>query len=229
MTTSTVHESVLLWLRDDPSRLSALLTITGHSPCPPTLTVVDSTLRAIVPVEVSPDLVRRDSESSRWVLVEVQRRPDEAKGRRWPMAMATMADRHGMRGELVVITASAAVARWAKYVAAHECGETRWGVTPTVLLLGVEEAEAVLLYGAPELGVFAAWVLQDRHGPRALDIARRAFERAEYIADAALRDQTRWSLWSVLHPVIVKKLRSAVMIDIDQLPRNPPSKNGWPS
>ena len=112
MTTSTVHESVLLWLRDDPSRLSSLLVLTGHPPCPPMLTVEDSALRVIVPIEVSPDLVLRDLETSEWVLVEVQRRPDEAKARRWPMAMAAMADRHGPRGELVVITASAAVARW---------------------------------------------------------------------------------------------------------------------
>ena len=221
MTTSTVHESVLLWLRDDPSRLSALLTLTGHAPCPPTLTVEDSALRALVPIEVSPDLVLRDPQPSRWVLVEVQRRPDEAKARRWPLAMAAMADRHGPRGELVVITASSAVARWAKRVAAHASGETRWGVTPTVLLLGPAEADAVLRDGAPELAVFAAWVLQDRHGSNALALARRAFARAEDIADAALRGQTRWSILSVLHPVIVEKLRSAVMIDISQLPRNP--------
>ncbi len=112
MTTSTVHESVLLWLRDDPSRLSTLLVLTGHPPCPPMLTVEDSALRVIVPIEVSPDLVLRDPETSQWVLVEVQRRPDEARARRWPMAMAAMADRHGPRGELVVITASSAVARW---------------------------------------------------------------------------------------------------------------------
>ena len=147
MTTSTVHESVLLWLRDDPSRLSSLLVLTGHPPCPPMLTVEDSALRVIVPIEVSPDLVLRDLETSEWVLVEVQRRPDEAKARRWPMAMAAMADRHGPRGELVVITASSAVARWAKRVARHEKGETRWGVTPTVLLLGVAEAEVVFPLG----------------------------------------------------------------------------------
>ena len=147
MTTSTVHESVLLWLRDDPSRLSSLLVLTGHPPCPPMLTVEDSALRVIVPIEVSPDLVLRDLETSEWVLVEVQRRPDKAKARRWPMAMAAMADRHGPRGELVVITASSAVARWAKRVARHEKGETRWGVTPTVLLLGVAEAEVVFPLG----------------------------------------------------------------------------------
>ena len=75
--------------------------------------------------------------------------------------------------------------------------------------------------GAPELAAFAAWVLQDRHGPGALALAPRAFRRTDDIGDASLRGQTRWSILSVLHPAIVEQLRSAVMIDIEQLPKNP--------
>ncbi|MBK6535028.1 MAG: hypothetical protein IPF99_37450 [Deltaproteobacteria bacterium] len=61
MTPSNAHESVLLWLRDDPSRLSTLLALTGHAPCSSTLAVEDSALRAAYPIEVTPDLVLRRS------------------------------------------------------------------------------------------------------------------------------------------------------------------------
>ncbi|MBK8691188.1 MAG: hypothetical protein IPN17_02480, partial [Deltaproteobacteria bacterium] len=54
MAPSTVHESLLLWLRDDPSQLSTLLGLLGHEPCPTTLTVEDSALRVAFPVEVTP-------------------------------------------------------------------------------------------------------------------------------------------------------------------------------
>jgi hypothetical protein len=63
MSPTTVHESVLLWLRDDPSRLSALLEVTGHERWSVSLSVEDSALRSALPVEVTPDLVLRDA---RW-------------------------------------------------------------------------------------------------------------------------------------------------------------------
>ena len=90
MAPSTVHELALLWLRDDPSQLAALLALTHHAPCPVDVVVEDSALRAAFPVEVTPDLVLRDPGTGRWLLVEVQRRPDEAKARRWPLAMAAL-------------------------------------------------------------------------------------------------------------------------------------------
>lgn len=221
MTPSNAHESVLLWLRDDPSWLSTLLGLTGHEPCSPTLIVEDSALRAAYPIEVSPDLVLRDPISGHWVLVEVQRQPDEAKARRWFLAMAAMANQHGPHGELVVITPSRAVARWALDIANHRCGGTRWGVTPTVLRLGPKEADAVLTNGPPELAVFAAWVMQGRRGAEAIDLARRAITRAETITEAQLRARIQWSILTVLHPAVVEKMRSVTMIDISQLPRNP--------
>ena len=127
MSPSTAHESVLLWLRDDPSWLRALLELTGHAPCPATLVVEDSALRVAFPVEVAPDLVLRDGEQ--WVFVEIQRHRDPEKARRWPLAMAAMANRYGPAGELVVITHSASVARWASRAAMHGTGGTRWRST----------------------------------------------------------------------------------------------------
>ncbi|MDO9020951.1 MAG: hypothetical protein Q8S73_00315, partial [Deltaproteobacteria bacterium] len=167
MPPTTVHESVLLWLRDDPSQLCTLLDLTGHAPCPSQLEVEDSALRKGLTVDVTPDLVLRSPASHevrRWVLIEVQRQRDAEKARRWPLAMATMGDRYGPDGELIVITASASVARWARRVASHRRGGTRWGVEPTVLLLGPAEAEAILAKGPPEMAVFAAWVTQGRKG-----------------------------------------------------------------
>jgi len=135
--------------------------------------------------------------------------------------MAAMANQHGPHGELIVITHSASVARWALHVASHRSGGTRWGVTPTVLRLGPKQADALLANGPPELSVFAAWVMQNRRGPGAVDLARRAIARTEAIADAQLRQRIQWSILTVLHPAVVEKVRSIAMIDISQLPRNP--------
>ena len=219
MSSSTAHESVLLWLRDDPSWLCALLKLTGHAPCSATLAVQDSALREAFPLEVTPDLVLRDG--ARWMVVEIQRRRDPEKARRWPLAMAAMSNCYGPDGELVVITHSAAVARWALHVAVRQTGATRWGVVPTVVLLGRAEAEAILATAAPEMAVFAAWVMQERFGRVAADLARRALERAETVADARLRRVTKEGILAVLHPTLTEKLRSALMIDINQLPKNP--------
>ena len=122
MSSSTAHESVLLWLRDDPSWLRALLELTGHAPCSATLAVQDSALREAFPLEVTPDLVLRDGE---------------------------------------------------------------------------------------------------RFGRVAADLARRALERAETVADARLRRVTKEGILAVLHPTLTEQLRSALMIDINQLPKNP--------
>ena len=118
------------------------------------------------------------ADAGKWAVVEVQRRIDAAKARRWPLAMALMGDRYGVDGELVVITASSRVASWARGAAVHRSGETRWGVRPTVLHLGPQEAERILAEGAPEMAVFAAWVMQQRRGAQAAAIARRALPHA---------------------------------------------------
>ena len=69
--------------------------------------------------------------------------------------------------------------------------------------------------------MFAAWVMQGRHGPRAVDLARRALARGAAVADERLRRATQEGILAVLHPSVMEQLRSAAMIDINQLPRNP--------
>ncbi len=224
MPPTTVHESVLLWLRDDPSQLRTLLDLTGHAPCPSLLEVEDSALRKTLAVDVTPDPVLCSPASHavrRWVIVEVQRQRDAAKARRRPLTMAIMGDRFGPDGELIVVTTSASVARWARRVASHKRGGTRWGVQPTVLLLGHAEAEAILSKGPPEMAVFAAWVTQGRKGARAVDLARRALARSDAVEDERLRRATQEGILAVLHPSVMEQLRRAAMIDINQLPKNP--------
>jgi len=186
--------------------------------------VEDSALRKSLTVDVTPDLILCTPASHvmrRWVVIEVQRQQDAKKARRWPLTMAIMGDRYGPNGELIVITASASVARWARRVAMHKKGATRWGVVPTVLLLGPAEAEMILAKGPPEMAVFAAWVTQGRKGPRALDLARRALMRSDAVTDERLRRATQEGILSVLHPSVMEQVRRAAMIDINQLPKNP--------
>jgi hypothetical protein len=224
MAPSTIHESVLLWLRDDPSRLSALLHVTGHASWSVPLAVDDSALRMALPAEVTLDLVLLEdatTNTGKWAIAEAQRSIDAAKARRWPLAMALMGNRYGPDGELVVITASAAVARWARTVAMHRSGGTQWGVRPTVLHLGPAEAEMILAKGAPEMAVFAAWVMQKRKGTKAIDVGRRSLAKGATIEDERLRRATLEGILAVLHPSVTEQLRSAIMIDINQLPKNP--------
>jgi len=81
--------------------------------------------------------------------VEVQNRPDETKARSWHLAASVLLQRHGM-GDLVVITASRAVARWAAAVVRHR-GElgTVMGIRPVIIHLSREQITALLDPAAP--------------------------------------------------------------------------------
>lgn len=94
-------------------------------------------------------------------------------------------------------------------------------MTPTVLYLGLREAEAILAGAAPEMAVFAAWAVQGRRDARALDIATRSLARASTIMDGTLRRSVEEGILSVLHPTVVGKGKRTPMIDISQLPKNP--------
>src|SRR5262245_14499478 len=109
------HDVLVQALRDDPSLLGSLLVqVTGRA-LPGPLGPLDSTVRFSRSAEVRPDLVARTGDT--WVACEVQNRVDRRKGRRWPLAVAALHDGSRQMGELVVITASPRVARWAGQVA----------------------------------------------------------------------------------------------------------------
>jgi hypothetical protein len=123
---------------------------------------------------VRPDLLF-SVEGGGAVAVEVQGDADDDKGRRWGVLMAVLHDGSGVMGDLVVMTWSPRVARWARR-AAHARGPpgTTSALTPLVLLLSGAGIQGLLDEAAPELAFFAAWAVQHRHGRR----ARAAVERA---------------------------------------------------
>ena len=157
------HDVLIQALRDDPQLLSALLgKLTGRR-LPRGLQSVDSAVRFTRVAEVRPDVVYRAGQS--WLLCEVQNRRDNTKARSWLVAMATLRHTHRRMGDLIVITASASVARWAATVA-HERGSagTTSRLSPVVLLLDRRRVAELLDPARPELALCAAWAMQKRHG-----------------------------------------------------------------
>lgn len=126
-----------------------------------------------------------------WILVELQNRKDERKARTWHLATSVLLQRHRM-GDLVVITASRAVARWAADVAEHR-GDlgTRKGLTPVVLYLSRKELKRLLDPATPELALFAVWARCRGAGPEAKQVARRALEVTEALPPQLQEAQTR--------------------------------------
>lgn len=189
---------------------------------PRSLKPSDATLRFAKPAELRLDLAYRGGRR-RWVLVELQRSVDPAKRRRWPLAASLLHDQTGVAGDVVVITARRAVARWAERVA---CVRTRLGTVlqlkPVVLHLGDAESNALLDERHPELALFAAWAMQHRHGPRARAVVERAIELTELLPRALRRAQLR-AILSVLSERMLELLREASM-NPDKIPETPAAR-----
>src|SRR5262249_13271774 len=181
-------------------------------PCP-----VHATLRFAAPAEVRPDLVFR-AERPKWLLLELQNRVDPDKARRWIMATAILFDETSAMGEIVVLTSSRRVARWAKKVA-HVRGDlfgSRLLLTPIVLPIVGDAIEAMLDERHPELAFFAAWAMRARRGPRARAVVSRAVELTERLPDA-LRDAAVRAIVAVLREPLLRYLREIAM-NPDNLP-----------
>jgi hypothetical protein len=86
-------------------------------------------------------------------------------------------DQMGALGDVIVITAKRAVAKWARTVAhvATPLG-TRLELTPVVLYVSPEMSERLLSEAHPELAVIAVWAIVGRHGPAAQRVVKRALE-----------------------------------------------------
>src|SRR5262245_4579729 len=110
------HEVPLQLLHEHPALLAALLEKLGGCAPEGPLEPVDTNLRMADPSEVRPDLVFR-AQRPRWLLVELQNRVDDDKARRWILAAAIQLDVTGVMGEVVILTSSRRVAKWAKRVA----------------------------------------------------------------------------------------------------------------
>src|SRR5688572_14553098 len=101
---SLAHEVLVVQLRERPELLSTLLEALGLPPLPEALTVSDSALRLVDPIELRPDLILARGSDGPWVLVEVQLDPDPVKQRKWPLAAAMLLDARGVMGDIVVLT-----------------------------------------------------------------------------------------------------------------------------
>ena len=107
------HDILLLALKEKPELLSELLFRVAGVRLAGPLAPADSAARFAVSLETYPDLVfTTPGPDPSWILVELQNRKDERKARTWHLATSVLLQRHRM-GDLVVITASRAVARWA--------------------------------------------------------------------------------------------------------------------
>jgi hypothetical protein len=213
---SAAHEVPLQLLHERPALLVALLDKLGPGPPVGALELVDTNLRFADPAEVRPDLVFR-AERPRWLLLELQNRIDPDKGRRWLMAAALQLNETGAMGEVVVLTSSRRVARWAKKVARVQ-GDfgSRLGLTPVVLPIVGEAIDALLDEAQPELAFFAAWAVRGRRGPEARRVVGRAVELTERLPEA-LRDTAVRAIVAVLREPLLGYLREIAM-NPDQLP-----------
>ncbi len=203
------HDVLIQALRDEPALLAALLEkLTGRD-LPGPLKSVDSAVRFTRSAEVRPDIVYRAGRS--WLICEVQNKRDPTKARSWLIAMATLRFSHEQMGDLVVITSSPAVARWA-VTAAHERGSagSTSHLTPVVLLLDGRHARKLLDPKRPELALCAAWAMQKRHGAEAVRIFGRAFKLSERLPPP-LRDAQRRAILNVLSDRLRSRLSEAAM------------------
>ncbi|WP_437578841.1 hypothetical protein [Sorangium sp. So ce887] len=219
---STPHEVLIVALREQPGLLGALVSKLTGVQLPRRLKPADTTLRFVKPAELRLDLVLQGGRR-RWVLVELQRSVDPAKRRRWPLAASLLFSQTGALGDVIVITARRAVARWAERVA---CVRTRLGTVlqlkPVVLHLGDAEGRALLDERHPELALFAAWAMQHRHGPGARAVVERAFELTERLPRGLRRAQQR-AILSVLSERMLELLREASM-NPDKIPETPAAR-----
>jgi hypothetical protein len=210
------HEIPLQLLRETPGLLVALLQKLGHPAPSGPLVIDDANLRFADPAEVRPDLVFR-ADSPPWVIFELQNRIDEDKGRRWVLAVGIKLNETGAMGDVIVLTSSRRVEKWAKQAAVlrSERG-TVITLAPLVLLIAGDVVEALLDEEHPELAFFAAWAVRARSSPEAGAIVARAGELTERLPES-LREAAQRAILGVLCEPMLAYLKKASM-NPDQIP-----------
>ena len=203
------HDVLVQALREDATLLPAILSRLRQGHLPPLTGPIDSAVRFTRPAEVRPDVAHRTEHG--WVVGEVQNKIDPIKRRRWLLAAAILHDETKQMGDVVVITASAAVARWARKVA-HVRGPagTRLQLTPVVVHLSLRRAKTRLDPKAPQLALFAAWAMQHRHGPAAARVVEAAFDLTDHLPPPLRQAQWR-AIVDVLSDKMLSRLREAAM------------------
>lgn len=203
---SVRHDVLLLALKENPLLLADLLQRVQGARLSGPFAPGDATLRFAGALEVRPDLLfTGPAPGSPWLLVEVQNRPDETKARTWHLATSVLVQKHGM-GDLLVITASRAVARWAPRVAQLRGPlGTEKGVKPVVLHLSRREVEPLLDPATPQLALFAVWARCRGAGPEARRVLERALELTATLPPP-LRDAQRRAILSMLGERLLQEL-----------------------
>jgi hypothetical protein len=216
------HEVLIVALREQPALLGTLVAALSGGRLARGLVPSDTAIRFVKPAEVRPDILFRRGRR-RWTLVEVQRGIDPRKRRRWLLAVGLLFDQTRTLGDLIVITARASVARWARRVVHLRTAlGTEVRLTPVVLHLGEAQVAALLDEAHPELALFAAWAMQHRHGPAAREIVEQAFELCELLP-ASLRGAQQRAILSVLSERMLAQLREASM-NPDKIPETPAAR-----
>ncbi len=219
---AAAHQIVVMALAERPDLLGLLAERVLGRKLSHTLRLADSTVRVPAPSEVRPDLLFDDDEG-RWHAVEVQGEPDPEKLRRWALLCGTLLDQRGCMGDLVVITASRRVARWARRVVdVTGALGTRLAITPVVLLLSRDCVETLLDDRHPELALFAAWAMQRRHGPDARRLVERVLNVTQRLP-APLQQAQRRAILSVLSRRMLAFLEEATM-DLEKIPESPAAR-----
>lgn len=220
------HDLVVLALRDRPELLSLLLERVTGARLSGRLEVVDSAVRFAASLETRPDLLfslpSSGSDPSPWLMVEVQNRKDEQKGRSWHLSTSVLLQQGGM-GDLVVVTSSRSVARWASGVAHHRgVLGTRKRLSPVVLHLSKDRLASLLDPAAPELALFAVWARCRGAGPEAKRVALRALEVSESLPEGLREAQVR-AILAMLGERLLSVLKETAM-DVTQIPETKASR-----
>ena len=185
------HEVLVAAMHESPDLVNALVVALRGVDLPEGLEPVDSTVRFVKTAEVRPDVLFAKDRGP-WAIVELQRKIDPDKRRRWLLAAGILLDQTGVLGDLLVITARRSVARWARTVA-HVVTKlgTKLALTPVVLRLGPNEVQKLLDPAHPELALFAAWAMHHRHGPKARAVIEEAIELTERMPEPLREAQIR--------------------------------------
>jgi hypothetical protein len=154
--------------------------------------------------------------------LEVQLRPDPRKVHGWPVLVSILQSEHKTMGDLVILTSSRSVARWARG-ACHAAGRlgTRQWMLPAVLWVSHSKVDRLLDPRNPRLAFFAAWAMRNRYGPRAQQVVQAALRITDLLPERLRLSQTR-AIFGVLNRRLRSTLKENTMaIDESKLPPLP--------
>jgi hypothetical protein len=219
---SPCHEIPVVFLAGEPWLLSALAQKLLGKALPGALVRDDSTVRFGNAREIRPDLVFTATDCAEWVALEVQLRPDPRKVHGWPVLVSVLQYEHDTMGDLVILTSSRHVARWARGTC-RSLGRlgTRQRVRPTVLWVSSGKVHRLLDPANPRLAFFAAWAMRKRYSPRAQRVVQEALRITDLLPEPLRRSQKQ-AIFGVLNQRLRSKLKENTMaIDESKLPPLP--------